>query len=223
MAGQSKRKPLRFDAAGWLTDPVVRMAPYGIRGLAVELLCLLHQSSEYGRLEDTSSSLARLLGCDEPTFEMLLASPILKHFGIGVKIPNSCHTNVTPSVTLVSHYMAKERIARENAAERQRRSRASRACHASCHNPHSSSNIYIANSYFRLTRDQHDSYVAAYPLVDCLAEYKKMKVWLDSNPKKRKKDYPRFINNWLSRVQKQAEEKRGNGGYDGIRPGGQWS
>ena len=47
--------------------------------------------------------------------------------------------------------------------------------------------------------------------------------WLDSNPRKRKKDYPRFINSWLSRVQKQAEEKRGNGGYDGIRPGGQWS
>ena len=27
-----------------------------------------------------------------------------------------------------------------------------------------------------------------------------MKIWLDDNPKKRKKNYPNFIRNWLSKV-----------------------
>jgi len=33
-----------------------------------------------------------------------------------------------------------------------------------------------------------------------MSELEKMNAWLVSNPKKRKKDYPRFINNWLSRA-----------------------
>jgi hypothetical protein len=49
---------------------------------------------------------------------------------------------------------------------------------------------------------------AAYPLVNIPAELLKMSAWLVSNPGKRKKDAPKFINNWLKGEQRKAEESR---------------
>lgn len=45
---------------------------------------------------------------------------------------------------------------------------------------------------------------SAYPAVDVDAELKAMAAWLEANPKNRKSDYPRFINNWLRRAQDKA-------------------
>lgn len=39
-----------------------------------------------------------------------------------------------------------------------------------------------------------------YKDIDIVKELKKMELWLDLNPKRRKKDYRRFIFNWLNRV-----------------------
>jgi hypothetical protein len=57
----------------------------------------------------------------------------------------------------------------------------------------------------------------AYPGVDVIAEVKKAHAWEVANPKKVKKDRPRFLQNWLSR----AQDKRGgkgtpSGGVSGI-------
>jgi len=38
----------------------------------------------------------------------------------------------------------------------------------------------------------------AFPGVDVGAEFKKAKMWLLSNPKRRKKNFDRFMFNWLS-------------------------
>lgn len=61
--------------------------------------------------------------------------------------------------------------------------------------------IYYQNEYFIITQKQHLEYKEVYKTVDIDIEYKKMKIWLDNNPTKRKtkRGYPRFINSWLTR------------------------
>lgn len=44
----------------------------------------------------------------------------------------------------------------------------------------------------------------AYPAVDVMAELKRMAAWLISNPKHKKSDIGRFVNNWLSKQQDAA-------------------
>lgn len=48
----------------------------------------------------------------------------------------------------------------------------------------------------------------AYPAVDIKQELLKMKAWLVSNPEKRKKNYKRFINYWLTKVQDKGGNKK---------------
>ncbi len=61
--------------------------------------------------------------------------------------------------------------------------------------------------------DLADSLIAgwaeAYPAVDVRQEIAKAAAWLMSNPKNRKSDYPRFLNNWLSRAQDSARPVQG--------------
>ena len=60
-------------------------------------------------------------------------------------------------------------------------------------------NIYECE-YFSISEEKHNEYKELYN-IDLIKEYKKMKIWLDDNPSKRKtpKGYPRFISSWLSR------------------------
>lgn len=53
---------------------------------------------------------------------------------------------------------------------------------------------------------------AAYPLVDVEREIKRAAAWLVSNPAKRKKDAPRFLNNWFKGAQSDAEKNKATSG-----------
>lgn len=48
----------------------------------------------------------------------------------------------------------------------------------------------------------------AYPLVNIEREIKRAAAWLVANPTKRKKDAPRFLNNWLKGEQADAEKRK---------------
>ena len=67
-----------------------------------------------------------------------------------------------------------------------------------CRDSNTVSNIYN-NTYFSIDEKQHNIYLKAYPSIDVLSEYDKILAWLISNPKKRYKNYSRFINSWLGR------------------------
>lgn len=49
----------------------------------------------------------------------------------------------------------------------------------------------------------------AYPACNVDLELKKMGVWLDANPNKKKSNYKQFINNWLSKTQDKGGTKAG--------------
>jgi len=70
-------------------------------------------------------------------------------------------------------------------------------------------NIVYQNSFFSVTEKQMEVYKKAYQYIDIISELKKMESWLISNPEKRKKKYPRFINNWLSncKTEKPSEQE----------------
>lgn len=61
--------------------------------------------------------------------------------------------------------------------------------------------------YFTVSEKKHTSYCTAYPGIDVMGEYSRMSVWLNDNPSRRKSQYPRFVNSWLSRTFKDKNEK----------------
>lgn len=63
-------------------------------------------------------------------------------------------------------------------------------------------NIYYENNFFKISEERHNKYKELFPTLNIDNEYKKMEIWLEDNPKKRKteKGYPRFISGWLNRA-----------------------
>lgn len=68
--------------------------------------------------------------------------------------------------------------------------------------------------YFSVPVSKHKEYSEIYKDIDIIKQYKKMKIWLDDNPTKRKKNYDRFVSNWLSR----CIEKRNDISVDDMYP-----
>ena len=52
-----------------------------------------------------------------------------------------------------------------------------------------------------ITDEQIEQWSKAYPDVDIQQELLAAAQWLDTNPKKRKKNYARFLTNWFKRAQ----------------------
>lgn len=69
---------------------------------------------------------------------------------------------------------------------------------------------YDAKQFVNLDGDLITAWADAYPAVDVRAEIAKAKVWLISNPKNRKSDIPKFLNNWLNRAQDNAPRVNGH-------------
>jgi hypothetical protein len=61
--------------------------------------------------------------------------------------------------------------------------------------------------YFRVSWEDFDKYNAAFAGVDVKGELKKMQVWLEANPARRKKNLKRFIVNWLAKTHGRLLEK----------------
>ena len=81
-----------------------------------------------------------------------------------------------------------------------------------------SNNTCYENSYFSILQTEYNEYNEAYPDINIDQELKKMKLWLDANPTKHKKNYKRFITNWLSNHKKYEPDKEDDEIYlgDGL-------
>lgn len=55
---------------------------------------------------------------------------------------------------------------------------------------------------FTISPELFDKWIEAYTKIDVLAEIKRAAVWAAANPSKRKKNWARFLNTWLSRQHK---------------------
>lgn len=64
------------------------------------------------------------------------------------------------------------------------------------------SNVIFSCNYFSIFKGDYEKYKELYMGIDLMKEFKRMEIWLDANPSKRKtkRGYPRFIVNWLNRT-----------------------
>lgn len=67
--------------------------------------------------------------------------------------------------------------------------------------------------YFEVSNEEVTGYCEAYNLTSDIlkAEFFKMSIWLKSNPSRRKKNYGRFIQNWIGRLNKTQDGRSGGG------------
>jgi len=65
-----------------------------------------------------------------------------------------------------------------------------------------------------ITKEDMEIWEKAYPACDIMTELHRMADWLLSNPDKRKKNYRRFITNWLSRTQEKGGTRPSRAGKD---------
>ena len=100
----------------------------------------------------------------------------------------------------------------------------------SCDDSSTVQEVYSNNSFvaflplntgdeYGITQNDIDLWQSAYEALDILSEIKKMRVWLDANPKNRKtkSGMKRFIVNWLNRSQNSAPRVQYNGTERGTR------
>jgi len=72
-------------------------------------------------------------------------------------------------------------------------------------------------TYFSINESKHNEYKELYPHIDILHQYKLMKLWLDDNPTKRKKNYGRFISNWLRNTEERRPKNTQKQQYERLR------
>lgn len=68
--------------------------------------------------------------------------------------------------------------------------------------------IAFKGRHFDVSEGFHEELVRAFPRIDLFEQYLLADVWITANPRRVKKNYARFIVNWLKGVPKQASEAR---------------
>lgn len=76
----------------------------------------------------------------------------------------------------------------------------------------------FSTGIFSNLHDHREAWSRAYPAVDIDVEVSKAAAWLLANPKNRKKNYPRFLNLWLSKAQDRAPRQQQSQTLPSIDP-----
>lgn len=215
-----KAPAFQFYPNDWTRD--LEEHPLEIEGAWIRICCKLWWSETRGELTRSYEQWGRILRVSTDD-----ATRILTYLGTY----NICYISVTCNgdVTVQSRRMWRDDITRRQTAERVKRHRDKQTTNADVtHVSSSSSSIpctkvqkkektIIARSNGKRATYNFETHSwenvsdkfltilsSAYPAVDVDAELKAMAAWLEANPKNRKSDYPRFINNWLRRAQDKA-------------------
>jgi len=196
----------KFYGSEYLSDPKISSLTPQERSCWVTLLCLGSTSSEPGVIEYL-------------TVEALLEKSGLKWDpyhpeewegakGVLLKLERMKMIKMSESGTITIINWEKRQESFLTGAERAAKYRAKKKLVAPRNTSRDKSSARIDKNriiyeceYFTILEDKHNEYKELYN-IDLIKEYKKMKIWLDDNPTKRKttKGYPRFISSWLSRT-----------------------
>lgn len=72
-----KRPSFQFYPADWRKDPLLRRCSFHLRGVWMELICLLHESEEYGVLRWPRKDIAHAVGCRVSDIQELIKIGVL--------------------------------------------------------------------------------------------------------------------------------------------------
>lgn len=73
---------------------------------------------------------------------------------------------------------------------------------------------FDTKEWHNIKQDDIDRWAETYPACDILAELRRMREWLLANPKRKKKNYQKFIINWLTSQQDKGGTKARSSGLE---------
>jgi hypothetical protein len=116
----AKAPAFQFYVRDWLSDPQLRMCSHTTKGIWIDLLCLMWEAPERGKIEGTIEQLSRMVGANNGDFE---------HFLGEAESTGFCNANVvsvthsSKKVTIVNRRMQREEKERKLHSDRQFRYR----------------------------------------------------------------------------------------------------
>jgi hypothetical protein len=195
--------------------------PLEIRGAWISIIDHLWFSEPRGRSTHSFDQWARVLGSDEETAKRII--DYLLHNKIA-----DCNVECNGNVTVVSRRIEREEKDRENTKLRVDRFRKKSSCNADvtplCNGNVTPKKLEVRsqksekdlttsaetysekakNSIQKLLNENREIWHEAYPAINLETETAKALSWLLSNPKNKKSDFKRFLNNWMLRAQDKA-------------------
>lgn len=118
----TKRPAIMFYTGDWMKDPHLAMCSPATRGIWIDMLCLMHENSESGRLDGDLGGLARACRCTpEQLHDALRELHEYKAAEVTV-LPDD--TESYQPVTILSRRMVREYERRKYNADKQKRHRA---------------------------------------------------------------------------------------------------
>lgn len=213
-----KNPAFQFYPSDWSRDTA--MLSLDVKGAWIDILCAMWWSQERGVISGTPSDFARMLRISRARFSQILDR---------LQAQKICECDVQNGrVTLTSRRMVREEEERKNAhlrferhQERQKlngnKTEIKRELNGNI-TPLSSSSTskkentmegtpFFTCAYFTVSVERAKKLMSTYCLSDqsLATNLRRMELWLDDNPGRRKKDYARFIKNWLEREQQRHE------------------
>jgi len=189
------------------------------KGVWMDLICFSWDSPERGKLKGDLEAFSRMTGVEADPLKRIMSR--LQNLGICEVVTNG-HTEVT----VMSRRICREEKDRELARLRKRREREkenvtdlSRSLSRSVtpeksyvRSQKSDKRITTYADYDQKSKSACEEILSknlviwakAYPAVNLETETSKAISWLISNPKNKKSDFKRFLNNWMRRAQDRA-------------------
>lgn len=117
-----KAPAFQFYVRDWLSDPQLRMCSHATKGIWIDLLCLMWEAPERGKIEGTVDQIAHMVASSNGDFDQFLQEALSTKFA-DVTL---CNKNVT----LINRRMLREEKQRKNTRLRVSRFRSNAACNA---------------------------------------------------------------------------------------------
>ena len=161
----------------WLKDPNLGQCSLATRGAWIDILFLMHENGETGRLEGTVKGLSQICRCSESEIEDVLAELDQTKTAEIIHSSVTCNANVTPcskNVTIINRRMAREHKDRVNTKLRVKRYREKTKlgeCNEKVTSPSSSSSSYSSSNIKKNIKKKVDKFTK--PTPEEVSEYAK--------------------------------------------------
>lgn len=192
----------------------IDMAPHSleIRGAWITIINHLWNCQPRGEATHSHEQWGRILGTVENDTERII------NYIINEKIA-SCNGNCNGIVTLMSRRIQREEKDRESVRIRVQRHREKIDCNADvtplCNGLVTVQKLEVRSKKLEVIKEkdlkevllEHEkTFSEAYPGINLKTETAKAQAWIESNPKNKKSNLKRFLNNWLLKAQDQVNK-----------------
>lgn len=178
-----------------------------IRGAWITIIDHLWNSDKRGRATHSMLQWGRILGTVENDAERIISYLSCEKIA-------DCNNDGNGNVTVISRRIEKEENERENTRLRVIKHRMKPECNGNvtppCNGNVTVEKLEVRSQKLEVIKDKdlkevllkhRKTYSEAYPGIDLNAEMAKAKAWLESNPKNKKSNLKRYLNNWFSKAQ----------------------